>query len=426
MPEKVHLTKRIIENLQPSTDKKPRYIYDLSISGLILIISPNNKKIFKVRKSINGKTQSVYLGEYPIMSPVEARELSLLVLGELMKTKRKHPVLVSALGSTPNPVPSPIPNPVPSPIPSHLPTLNKVFRDYLAKRRKLKPVTIADYERCLRVAFPDWLHLTVDQITETMVINRHAKRSSESKARADNEFRVLRGLFNFASQEYKSTGYNLDNPVETLNHNHSWNKVGRKQTYLNDSDLKAWFEAVNTLPYWYSGELANTARVYFLLTLFNGYRRTECSLLRWHHIDFDRETITLEVTKNNKRHTLPLTPFTKTLLQTWLKQSPNSAGDGLIFSAATNELEPIEYIEQVIKAIIKRCGVKWSMHDLRRTFSTVAHSGGMDAYTLKRLLNHSDGSDVTAGYLISDLPLKKEALEWIHESLLVRVQPSLS
>jgi hypothetical protein len=24
MPEKVHLTKRIIENLQPSTDKKPR------------------------------------------------------------------------------------------------------------------------------------------------------------------------------------------------------------------------------------------------------------------------------------------------------------------------------------------------------------------------------------------------------------------
>ncbi len=44
-------------------------------------------------------------------------------------------------------------------------------------------------------------------------------------------------------------------------------------------------------------------------------------------------------------------------------------------------------------------GIKFCLHDLRRTFITIAESLDISYAALKRLLNHSDGNDVTGGYL---------------------------
>lgn len=44
-------------------------------------------------------------------------------------------------------------------------------------------------------------------------------------------------------------------------------------------------------------------------------------------------------------------------------------------------------------------GIEFTQHDLRRTFITVAESLDISYAALKKLLNHSDGSDVTGGYL---------------------------
>ena len=41
------------------------------------------------------------------------------------------------------------------------------------------------------------------------------------------------------------------------------------------------------------------------------------------------------------------------------------------------------------------------MHDLRRTFVTIAESLDVPHYALKRLLNHRLTCDVTAGYIVS-------------------------
>lgn len=42
------------------------------------------------------------------------------------------------------------------------------------------------------------------------------------------------------------------------------------------------------------------------------------------------------------------------------------------------------------------------IHDLRRTFITIAESLDISAYALKRLLNHKMNNDVTAGHIIID------------------------
>jgi integrase len=43
---------------------------------------------------------------------------------------------------------------------------------------------------------------------------------------------------------------------------------------------------------------------------------------------------------------------------------------------------------------------RFSEHDLRQTFETVAESLNISYYTLKRLLNHKTSNDPTAGYIL--------------------------
>ncbi|WP_420578713.1 hypothetical protein [Oceaniradius stylonematis] len=45
-------------------------------------------------------------------------------------------------------------------------------------------------------------------------------------------------------------------------------------------------------------------------------------------------------------------------------------------------------------------GVTFTLHDLRRTFITIAESLDVPYYALKRLLNHRANGDVTGGYIV--------------------------
>ena len=57
--------------------------------------------------------------------------------------------------------------------------------------------------------------------------------------------------------------------------------------------------------------------------------------------------------------------------------------------------------KKIIKQINERADISFTLHDLRRTFCSVAETIGVGTYTLKRLLNHKTSrSDVTAGYTV--------------------------
>jgi integrase len=55
-----------------------------------------------------------------------------------------------------------------------------------------------------------------------------------------------------------------------------------------------------------------------------------------------------------------------------------------------------------LKYLTETSGIKFTFHDLRRTFITVAESLDISAYAIKRLVNHKNGSDVTEGYIIAN------------------------
>lgn len=98
-------------------------------------------------------------------------------------------------------------------------------------------------------------------------------------------------------------------------------------------------------------------------------------------------------TKNNESHTLPLSDFLYDLLVARHEKKINDyvfPGTG----AAGHIIEPRKQMANVTKA----SGVHFTVHDLRRTFITIAESLDISAYALKRLMNHKMSNDVTAGY----------------------------
>ena len=53
----------------------------------------------------------------------------------------------------------------------------------------------------------------------------------------------------------------------------------------------------------------------------------------------------------------------------------------------------------ILEQVAAATGIVVSVHDLRRTFVSVAESTEMSVFALKALVNHSLNGDVTAGYV---------------------------
>ena len=72
------------------------------------------------------------------------------------------------------------------------------------------------------------------------------------------------------------------------------------------------------------------------------------------------------------------------------------------------------------KALVKireLSGVQFNIHDLRRTFITLAESLNIPVYALKKLLNHKTTADVTAGYIIMDVERLRTPMQMITDKL---------
>lgn len=64
-------------------------------------------------------------------------------------------------------------------------------------------------------------------------------------------------------------------------------------------------------------------------------------------------------------------------------------------------------------AEIKLSDISFTLHDLRRTFVTIAKNIDISAYALKRLVNHKITNDVAADYIVSDDKHLREPMEQI-------------
>ena len=391
------LTKLTVDKLPlPTTGNQKRY-HDDVLRGFGVRVTQSGAKSFFIEKMIDGTQKRITLGRYPDLTVEQARKEAQKLLGKI------------ATGI--NPVAEDKANK------QRKITLQAVLDDYLKARKSLKATTANEYQRVLNQIVPDWLNKPLISITKEMISKRHAQYGSErSEARANLAMRILRAIFNFASGEYEDEhgkALIVENPIKRLSHTRAWYRVERRQTVIKRHELVAWYEGLQNLSHRYSTEQIDMMKDYFLLVLFTGLRREEAARLRWENVDLKAKTFTIIDTKNHDQHTMPLSDFLMALFERRKMHKINE----YVFSADSGEGHLVDSRKTLLK-IRELSGITFTIHDLRRTFITIAESLDIPVYALKKLLNHRVVSDVTAGYVIMDIERLRKPMQMITDTLL--------
>jgi len=380
--KKIRITKSYVDTIKlppvSASGKATQAFYrDASIPGFGLRVTSGGAKSFIIEKRIKGRVKRVTIGRYGNLTVPQARKEAMKLLGEVAIGKDPQAERRSehAKGTT----------------------LQEAFDDYILSRKDLKASTVHDYHRSIEKSLSNWLSKPLTEITKDMVELRHRELGDKSHARANNTMRVLRAIFNHAIGKYEDAEGNpilTVNPTDRIKQTRGWYKVVRRETLIKPHQLKSWYQATLKL----NNEVT---RDYLHFLLFTGLRRSEAARLAWEHVDFGDSTLTFPDTKNGLTHVLPMSDFLLELFKR-RKKACSHEKTPYVFPSPTERgylVEPRTAVERVAGL----SGVPFTLHDLRRTFITIAESLDIPAYALKRLLNHKDPNDVTAGYIINNV-----------------------
>ncbi|MCH7650114.1 MAG: hypothetical protein IIA63_03020 [Nitrospinae bacterium] len=249
-------------------------------------------------------------------------------------------------------------------------------------------------------------------ISRDMVSTRHKKLGeSMGEAQANQHFRFLRSLLNFCAGYYEDPvdGGPLikSNPIDRISQTRQWFKVDRRRTHIKPKDFPKWFKTVLNLG-------NEQARGYLFLLLFCGLRKQEGLRLEKSHVNIEDQIFTVMDTKNLKPLQLPIPAYILPFLKARVKSDDQSR---FIFPGI-GESGHLVGCKRPVKEVIKISKVEFCLHDLRRFFITVAESLDVSSYAVKALVNHSLGSDVTAGYITPDVDRLRKPMAQIEWKIL--------
>lgn len=388
------LTKSYIDKLPlpppRASGQQGQAIYrDDSLQGFGILVSGGGTKAYIVERRINNKVKRITIGRHGLITPTQARNKAIEILGEL------------AIGNDPNEAKRA----------ERVKgvTLIEAFNDYLDARKTLKPSTIGNYTKLMNGCFKDWHSRPLVEISKDDVAKRHTEIGKRSPTRANGSMRVLRAVFNYAKDKYETTNGDsliIHNPVDRLSKGRSWYPDKRRRTLLERHELAPWFAATQNLDH-------EVSRDYLQFLLFTGLRKMEAATLQWKDVDMIDHTFTIQDTKNGEPHTLPLPSY----LIEMLTAREQASESHWVFPSPLNDghlREP----RGAVKHLGTILGKPFIIHDLRRTFITIAESLDIPAYALKRLMNHRDKSDVTAGYIVSNVERLREPMQRICDFIL--------
>jgi integrase len=359
--------------------------WDGQLKGFGVRVTARGVKTFVLQRRVNGKERRITIGRFGPLTAEQARREATRLLGAIASgrdpvAERKQAELAAV-------------------------TLGETFTEYLSVRCDLRPNTVKGYQRVMGISFGDWRKRPLVEITGDMVGKRHAVLGERyGKAWANLSMRVLRALFNFAAANYEVGGKALvlDNPVKRLSRTRAWFRIDRRETLIKPHQLRPWMDAVLGLD-------NGLARDYLQLVLLTGLRRSEALGLQWEDVDLLGRTLTV---KDTKRTTATIPCPSRTASR------PSCGACRGTAPTSSRARGRLNNLSSALEEVARRSGVSFCIHDLRRTFATIADSLDIPGYAVKALLNHKGGSDVTAGYVVASVDRLREPMQNITDYVL--------
>ncbi len=351
----MRLTDIIVRELKAPKQGQKFYADDV-FSGFGLRISQGGTKSFVL---VHGpRRERVTIGRYPVITLAEARAEAKRRSAEIILGKFKPKSI----------------------------NFEDAKRKFLeACEVKNRARTVADYRRLLK-RFP-FGKTQLSQISRYDIAQRLDKLR-KTPSEANHALVAIKVFFRWTERQ----GYLESNPCGALQ---AQQPVAARDRALSENEIAEVLRLALQQPYPYGPIVA--------LLLLTGLRRGEVAAMRWSWIDLQNQTITVpsEIAKNHRRHELPFGELTLRVLQT----VPNT-GD-LLFPASRSHVRGKVttvfngWPKAKASFDLKLTNVApYTLHDLRRTFSSQLAALGTPIHVTEKLLNHVSGtlSGVAAVY----------------------------
>lgn len=390
------LTKRVIESLSPR--EKPYEERDTELRNFLVRIEPGGTKAFwytyRLAGGRKGKFQRYRLGTYSSLSPEGARALAQTVAGDIARgidpqARRKaerdqverdrHSTLRAFLDGRYEPwaqthlksavfqlarLRSDFADQLDEALHSfHVFTIEGVRQRW--KKAGLKPRSInRDIQR---------LQSVLSRAVDWGVLDRHPLAGLKPlKADKTGRVRFLTGEEEAALR--KALADREQRLREARIRFNTW-RITRGKEPLPDRE----------------GDYLDHLRPLVLLALNTGLRRGELLGLRWGAVNFDAKLLTVvaETAKSGHTRRVPLNAEAFAVLSAWHGRRGKPGSDVLVFPASHGER--MTRIDTAWESLMKAAALKnFRLHDCRHHFASKLVQSGVDLYTVKELLGHSE------------------------------------
>ncbi|MCU9840488.1 integrase family protein [Ruegeria sp. WL0004] len=356
MPKLTETFARKVPQTKSGTDKH----WDSEVRGLVLFVG-KKAKTWYYQKDVGGQTRRVLIGRYPVITAEVARQTALGFALEWGRGAGKK-IQIGA------------------------PSLQVAMEAYLARPKLRSDTHKLTMRQQFELHLKDWLRLPLDEITKSMVVERHRSLAA-TPSTANHLLKYFRTVWNHARRVHDLA----ESPTMAI----EWYDEQPKGAVIED--LKEWRREV--------GNLHNPIhKVFYELILFTGFRKTEALTLEWKNVREDH--IHLPMTKNGRSFDFPISQLHHEILapvrglsRQWVFPSPKS------FTGYITGPEKIT----------------WSPHAHRRTFATIAMEAGILEEVVGRLLNHTPLSITGQRYVKPSLDALRPSMETICREIQDRI-----
>jgi integrase len=268
--------KRKLEDLVPPTKGKRATYHDSAQHGLSLRITSTGSMTFIVRCRIDGVPEYKTLGKFPALTVENARKAAQDFLAKVARGE--------------NPAKDRREN-------KRELTLNDAFELYMGKHVREHGAirTIEEYERMYKLHVSQLGKRKLSAVSFKELDRLHASIGKhKGKYIANRVVAVLRSLYTWLGKKRHYIG---ENPAYGI----TMFKEHSRDRFLQADELPRFFNSLAL-------EENHGIRDYVLLSLLTGARKQNMLAMRWDEIDFDNESWTIPLTKNQESATIPLIP----------------------------------------------------------------------------------------------------------------------
>lgn len=365
---KFKFTVKAIEALPPQDRESPSTNAEYSDEecvGLRMTVSKTGRKFFDFRYRFRGKKRVIRIGEFPALSPADARGRANELKNMISRTIDPHAERVQR---------------------RNVPTFAEfATQEYMPWAKQHKKSWKGDQSKLDADLLPAFGRMKISDITSRDIQQFLTKISARASPATANRFFALISKILSLGVEWQIIEKNPCRGIKKFKES-----TGRER-FLSKEEIKRFLSALDE----YGGNVSAQA-IKFLL--FTGLRLSEALETRWDDVDMEKGTLLIHMdrAKSGKSRHVVLNRLAQEVLRTMLEQR---ATDGIFVFPGKKIGQHLSGPKRVFEAVRNKAKItEFRIHDVRHTYaSTAAGSAGVNLFLLQKLLGHGS-SQMTQRY----------------------------